>query len=65
MTLRPEQLSEIGVRADAVRLGDYLLGLGRVQAITSGGRGKSVTLHSEFGLWRVHVDARHRVVVLR
>jgi hypothetical protein len=54
---------EIEVRADAVQCGDYLLGLGRVQAFTQ--YGKRVTLHSEGDDWKVSVHRLHRVVVLR
>jgi hypothetical protein len=56
-------MDEIEVRADEVRLGDYLLGLGVVQTRNLY-RGQ-VTLYSEGPLWRVTVDAAHRVVVLR
>jgi hypothetical protein len=56
-------MDEIEVRADEVRLGDYLLGLGVVQ--TRNLYRRQVALYSEGPLWRVIVDAAHRVVVLR
>lgn len=51
------------IRADEVKPGDYLAGLGRVQNYSEGNR--RVTLHSEGNDWRVSLDPRHRVVVLR
>jgi hypothetical protein len=59
----PSSMAEIEIRADEVKPGDYLLGLGRVQSFTSGG--KRITLTSEWDLWRVTLNPRHRVVVLR
>jgi hypothetical protein len=56
-------MNEHEIRADEVKPGDILAGLGRVQAYTHH-RGR-VTLHSEWGLWRVSVHPLHRVVVLR
>jgi hypothetical protein len=58
----PEQRSEIEVRAREVECGDYLLGLGRVQSVTTANR---ITLHSEGNDWKVMLDPRHPVVVLR
>jgi hypothetical protein len=55
--------TEQEVRADAVRLGDYLAGLGRVEGKTTHGR--RVTLHSEGNIWKVSADAGHPVVVIR
>lgn len=50
------------LRADEVKPGDYLAGLGRVQSYSeSKGR---VTLRSEGKDWRVSLDKRHRVVVI-
>lgn len=58
-----DRRGEIEVRADQVKPGDYLLGLGRVQSYSEGaGR---VALASEGNDWRVRLDPRHRVVVLR
>lgn len=56
------------IRADEVKCGDYLLGLGRVQSYSewpdSQGR-KRVTLHSEGNDWKVSVHPLHPVVVVR
>ena len=54
------------IRADEVKPGDYLLGLGRVQSFNLGGQGsrRRVTLSSEWDLWRVSVHPQHRVVVI-
>lgn len=57
---QPER--EIEVRAHAVKLGDWVLGLGRVQSITMT---KRITLHSEGNDWRVDLDPHASVVVLR
>lgn len=50
------------VRADEVKPGDYLPGLGRVQSVNTGPRG--VKLFSEGNDWTVFLDKRHRVVVI-
>lgn len=55
-------ITEHEIRADEVRPGDYLAGLGRVQSVTTHQR---ITLHSEGNDWKVSVDPRHRVVVIR
>lgn len=51
------------IRADEVKPGDYLAGLGRVQGYSEG-KGR-VTLYSGGNDWRVSLDRRHRVVVIR
>jgi hypothetical protein len=60
-------VSEIEIRADEVKPGDYLPGLGRVQSFSVGGQGsqRRVTLFGEGDFWRVSLNPRHRVVVLR
>lgn len=58
--------TEIEIRADEVKPGDYLLGLGRIQSYNdSGGTRRRITLFSEGSDFRVNLHPLHRVVVLR
>ena len=56
-------MTEVEIRADEVKLGDVIAGLGRVQSFNQ--YGKRVTLGSEWDLWRLSVLGAHRIVVLR
>ena len=66
----PSQKSviEYEVRADQVKPGDYLPGLGRIQTTNDSGgplTRRRITLYSEGGDWRVIVHPGHPVVVIR
>jgi hypothetical protein len=54
---------EIEVPAYAIRLGDYLAGVGRIQSKTS--QGKRVVLRGEGDDWKLDVHKLHPLVVLR
>jgi hypothetical protein len=62
-------MTEYEIRADEVKPGDYLAGLGRVQSFNDSGgnaqRKRRITLYSEGDDWRVNVHPSHHVVVLR
>lgn len=54
---------EIEVPAYAIKLGDYLAGVGRIQSKTT--YGKRVTLRGEGDDWKLDVHKLHPLVVLR
>jgi hypothetical protein len=59
---------ETTVRASEVQPGDYLAGLGRVQSFNDSGGPVSrrrITLFSEGNDWKVTLNPRHEVVVIR
>lgn len=55
-------MGEREIRADEVKPGDYIAGLGRVQSYTH--YGQRCTLFSEWDLWKLSTLRAHRLVVV-